>query len=82
MTWASDCAGIWPGRVPAAWTPHWMRYSHATALLMAGVLVHVVPRRLGHRDVQTTPGQYAHVTEDADMRAVAKWRAGGTKDDD
>ncbi len=62
-------------RVPAAWTPHWMRHSHATALLMAGVPVHVVSRRLGHADVQTTLELYAHVTEDADMRSVAEWRA-------
>ena len=63
------------GRVPAAWTPHWMRHSHATALLLAGVPVHVVSRRLGHADVQTTLELYAHVTEDADMRSVAEWRA-------
>jgi site-specific recombinase XerD len=63
------------GQVPQAWTPHWMRHSHATALLLAGVPVHVVSRRLGHADVQTTLELYAHVTEDADMRAVAGWRA-------
>jgi integrase len=63
------------GQVPAAWTPHWLRHSHATALLMAGVPVHVVSRRLGHADVQTTLDLYAHVTEDADMRSVAEWRA-------
>jgi len=63
------------GQVPADWTPHWMRHSHATALLLAGVPVHVVSRRLGHADVQTTLELYAHVTEDADMRAVAEWRA-------
>jgi len=62
-------------QVPVAWTPHWMRHTHATALLMAGVPVHVVSRRLGHGDVQTTLELYAHVTEDADMRSVAEWRA-------
>ena len=36
------------GRVPETWTPHWMRHSHATALLLSGVPVHVVSRRLGH----------------------------------
>ena len=35
------------GQVPQAWTPHWMRHSHATALLLSGVPVHVVSRRLG-----------------------------------
>lgn len=63
------------GQVPQAWTPHWMRHSHATALLLSGVPVHVVSRRLGHTDVQTTLNTYAHVTEDAQMRAVADWKA-------
>jgi integrase len=52
-----------------------MRHSHATALLLSGVPVHVVSRRLGHADVQTTLNTYAHVTEDAQMRAVAQWKA-------
>jgi hypothetical protein len=30
---------------------------------------------LGHVDVQTTLNTYAHVTEDAEMRAVADWKA-------
>jgi integrase len=63
------------GQVPRTWTPHWMRHSHATALLLSGVPVHVVSRRLGHADVQTTLNTYAHVTEDAEMRAVADWQA-------
>jgi integrase len=63
------------GQVPNAWTPHWMRHSHATALLLSGVPVHVVSRRLGHVDVQTTLNTYAHVTEDVEMRAVAQWKA-------
>lgn len=56
------------GRVPGPWTP-------PTALLLAGVPVHVVSRRLGHADVQTTLNTYAHVTEDAELRAVADWKA-------
>jgi site-specific recombinase XerD len=63
------------GQVPAGWSPHWLRHSHATALLLAGVPVHVVSRRLGHADVQTTLELYAHVTDDAELRAVADWRA-------
>jgi site-specific recombinase XerD len=63
------------GQVPAEWTPHWMRHSHATALLLSGVAVHVVSRRLGHADVQTTLQMYAHVTEDADQQAAAQWQA-------
>ena len=63
------------GQVPSGWTPHWLRHSHATALLLSGVPVHVVSRRLGHADVQTTLDIYAHVTEDAELRAVADWKA-------
>lgn len=62
------------GRVPQRWTPHWFRHTHATALLLAGTPLHVVSRRLGHRDVQTTMNLYAWVTEDAELRAVADWR--------
>lgn len=37
--------------------------------------VHVVSRRLGHADVQTTLNIYGHVTEDAELRAAADWAA-------
>lgn len=63
-----------PG-LPAAMTPHWFRHSHATALLLAGVPEHVVSRRLGHVDIQTTLNLYGHVTEDAELRTCADWQA-------
>lgn len=62
-----------PG-LPAAMTPHWFRHTHATALLLAGTPLHVVSRRLGHRDVQTTTNTYGHVTDDAELHALANWR--------
>jgi integrase/recombinase XerD len=43
--------------------------------LLAGVPLHVVSRRLGHADVQTTMDLYGWVTEDAELRAVAGWRS-------
>src|ERR1019366_10020308 len=49
--------------VPAVWTPHWMRHTHASALLLSGVPPHVVSRRLGHADVQTTLEMYANSRE-------------------
>jgi integrase/recombinase XerD len=61
------------GTVPAEWTPHWFRHSHATALLLAGTPAHVVMRRLGHADIQTTIGLYGWVTEDAELAALAGW---------
>ncbi|WP_165587387.1 tyrosine-type recombinase/integrase, partial [Mycobacteroides abscessus] len=62
------------GAVPKDWSPHWMRHTHATALLLSGVPPHVVMRRLGHQDIQTTLSTYGWVTEDAEMRSVAEWR--------
>jgi integrase len=61
--------------LPAGWTPHWFRHSHATALLLAGIPEHVVQRRLGHRDIKTLLTTYAHVTDDSMMRAAADWQA-------
>lgn len=60
--------------VPAGWTPHWFRHTHATALLLNGVPEHVVMRRLGHAQVQTTLELYGWVTEEAELRSVAEWR--------
>lgn len=60
--------------LPEGMTPHWYRHTHATALLLAGVPDHVVSRRLGHADIQTTINTYAHVTEDAELRACADWK--------
>jgi site-specific recombinase XerD len=59
--------------LPAKLTPHWFRHTHATALLLAGVPLHVVSRRLGHRDVQTTINTYGHVTDDVELAALANW---------
>jgi integrase len=61
-------------KVPAAFTPHWLRHTHATALLMSGIAEHVVSRRLGHLDIQTTQDLYGWVSEDAEQRTVAKWQ--------
>ncbi|MDA8332425.1 MAG: tyrosine-type recombinase/integrase [Candidatus Dormibacteraeota bacterium] len=60
---------------PADWTPHWFRHTHASALLLEGANPHVVMRRLGHADIQTTINLYGWVTEDAELRALAGWRA-------
>jgi integrase len=60
-------------QLPAAMTPHWFRHTHATALLLAGTPLHVVSRRLGHQSVQTTINTYGHVTEDAELEALANW---------
>ena len=63
------------GRVPVAFTPHWLRHTHATALLLSGVPDHVVSRRPGHADIQTTQNLYGWVSEEAEQRTIADWKA-------
>src|SRR6185369_10342591 len=58
------------GQLPEEWTPHWFRHTHATALLLSGVPLHVVTRRLGHAHVQTTMDLYGWVSDEAAMRPV------------
>jgi Phage integrase family len=55
------------GRVPERFTPHWFRHTHATALLLSWTPAHVIARRLGNTDVQTTLNIYAWVTDDAEL---------------
>ena len=43
---------------------HDLRHVHATELLRAGVPLHVVADRLGHRDAMVTATIYAHVRAD------------------
>ena len=62
------------GRVPERFTAHWLRHTHATALLLSGVPDHVVSRRLGHADIQTTQNLYGWVSEEAEQRTVADWK--------
>jgi integrase len=55
---------------------HDLRHVHATTLLLACVLVHVIAARLGHADPSITLRVYAHVisdqlTEAADIFARA-----------
>lgn len=61
--------------LPGRWSPHWLRHTHASALLLAGCPPHVVMRRLGHADIQTTLEHYGWVTEDAQLRAIADWKS-------
>ena len=63
-----------PEQLPAEFTPHWLRHTHATALLMSGIAEHVVSRRLGHLDIQTTQNLYGWVSEEAEQRTVAQWQ--------
>ena len=57
---------IWSKIVEAAGVPyrkpHALRHTHATVLLEAGLPLHVVADRLGHKDAMVTATVYAHVT--------------------
>jgi site-specific recombinase XerD len=61
--------------LPARWSPHWLRHTHATALLLEGTPFHVVQRRLGHADVQTTLNTYAWVDSEAELKALNHWKS-------
>jgi integrase len=61
-------------------TIHELRHTHATILLRAGVPVHIVSKRLGHKDPSVTLNVYADVIPDDDTSAVdvfskAVWEA-------
>jgi integrase len=49
---------------------HSTRHSHATILLRDGVPVHIVAKRLGHKDPSVTLNVYADVIPDDDSSAV------------
>ena len=49
---------------------HQLRHSHASILLRDGVPVHVVAKRLGHKDPSVTLNVYADAIPDDDGRAV------------
>jgi integrase len=49
---------------------HELRHTHCTILLRDGVPVHIVAKRLGHKDASVTQRVYADVIPDDDGRAV------------
>lgn len=56
--------------VPPA-SPHDLRHTVTTLLLLAGVPLPVVQRRLGHATIRLTADVYAHVSRQADHDAAA-----------
>jgi len=49
---------------------HELRHTHATLLLRDGVPVHIVAKRLGHKDPSVTLNVYADAIPEDDMSAV------------
>jgi integrase len=54
---------------------HGLRHTCATLLLQAGVPVHVVQERLGHKRIEVTLGIYAHVLPVMQQDAASKLAA-------
>lgn len=59
-------------------TPHSLRHTSASWLLMAGVAPQVVQHRLGHESLSTTSRVYAHLLTDAQMAAAQATQRGMT----
>lgn len=59
-------------------TPHGLRHTHATLLLLAGEPLHVVSRRLGHANEAFTARVYEHVLPRQGERAARARRGMGT----
>ena len=54
-------------------TVHGFRHTHCSLLFEAGLSVQEVQDRLGHGDIQTTMGIYAHVTEKQREKVAEKF---------
>lgn len=54
-------------------TPHGLRHTHATHMLMAGVPVKIVSERLGHASIEITLNTYAHILPTIQAEAVRQY---------
>ena len=50
---------------------HDLRHTHASLLLLDGLPMHVISKRLGHASIQTTIDLYAHLLPNSDANAAA-----------
>ena len=57
--------------MPAGTSFHTLRHTHATMLIANGADMRTVQERLGHANVATTLGLYAHVVPGRDQAAAA-----------
>lgn len=65
-------------------TTHWLRHTHASFLLAAGIPIDTISRRLGHESTEITQKVYLHVIEklrllDADRLTDVNILGGGTQ---
>ena len=52
---------------------HDLRHIHASLMLLDGVPMHVVSKRLGHASIQTTIDQYGHRLPSTDADAASQF---------
>ena len=52
---------------------HDLRHTHASLLLLDNVPMHVVSKRLGHADIQTTVNLYGHLLPSSDPEAASRF---------
>ena len=64
--------------LPEGTSFHTLRHTHATMLLASGADMRTVQERLGHANVATTLGLYAHVLPGRDMAAAEAFEAVST----
>lgn len=49
---------------------HGLRHTHASLLLLAGVSIASVARRLGHSSMTTTPKTYLHIIQELENKDI------------
>lgn len=54
-------------------TPHSFRHTHTSLLIEANVHIKEIQERLGHSDINTTMGIYAHMTKNMKKKASTKF---------
>lgn len=61
--------------IPKKITAHTFRHTHTSLLIEAGVGIKEIQDRLGHSDMKTTLGIYAHMTKEMESMATMKFSA-------
>lgn len=61
--------------IPDTFVFHDLRHTQASLMLVAGVDLKVIQKRLGHRDFATTANTYSHLLQNIQNEAVEKLSA-------
>ncbi|MFJ5768412.1 tyrosine-type recombinase/integrase [Psychrobacillus sp. NPDC093180] len=55
-------------------TAHGLRHTHASLLILKDVSIYYISERLGHADIETTIGYYAHLLKELRKQEITKTR--------